>query len=643
MVTALYIILAILGLSFLVFIHELGHYIVARRNGMRVEVFSIGLGKPIVTWMHKGVKWQLCPLIFGGYVRIAGMEKEGKLEPHEVRNGFYSKRPWARIKVALAGPVVNLVFAVIAFGMIWLMGGRDKPFAQFTHYIGSVDRESEVYQKGLRPGDSISELNGKPYKGFEDLIFASIANGRDLTLKGDHVNYFQESKAPFAYRLTPYDSPSLRKGMKTIGIMSPASYLIYQEMPDLFQEGPLSKSGIQNKDRVVWVDGELIFSDQELRQVLNSGRVLIHYVREGEVHMAKVPRLSLGDLRLSPEQKEDFEDWQYEAGLGRRAGHHFFIPYALSSNLIVQGPISYVGEHSHFETVHSTSITSDLDQVLEPGDQILSIEGSPVSTVYEFMKRIQTRQVQIIVERDPSREKMLWNQEDEHFLTGTKWSDLLPIISSIGSTSPTEKSGNFHLLSSVTPLKRKDLTYSPVIQEKVEKSIEKQKEQIEKIRDPEEKEQALKAFESTQDQYALGALFEDRTVIYNPGPFTLFGAVFKEIARNLTGLISGYLSPKHFGGPLMIVQLMHHSFGIGVKEALFWLGAISLNLGIFNLLPIPILDGGHICFSLIEWVRKKPLKSSTMRKAIIPFFILLIGFFIYLTYNDLIRIFGRLF
>jgi len=62
-----YIFLAILGLGVLVFIHELGHYIVARREGMRVEAFSIGFGKPIFTWMRDGVKWMICILPFGGY------------------------------------------------------------------------------------------------------------------------------------------------------------------------------------------------------------------------------------------------------------------------------------------------------------------------------------------------------------------------------------------------------------------------------------------------------------------------------------------------------------------------------------------------------------------------------------------------
>ena len=63
-------------LTIVVFIHELGHYWMARRVGMRVESFGIGFGRPIVTWLHNGVKWNICWLPFGGYVKIAGMEKE---------------------------------------------------------------------------------------------------------------------------------------------------------------------------------------------------------------------------------------------------------------------------------------------------------------------------------------------------------------------------------------------------------------------------------------------------------------------------------------------------------------------------------------------------------------------------------------
>src|SRR5579863_1540287 len=117
----IHIIFAILGLGFLIFIHELGHYIVARRKGMKVEAFSIGFGKAIYSWKYQGVNWQIGILPFGGYVKIAGMQREGTLEPHQIQDGFYGKAPWSRIQVALAGPLVNIGFAVVLFFVIWVM------------------------------------------------------------------------------------------------------------------------------------------------------------------------------------------------------------------------------------------------------------------------------------------------------------------------------------------------------------------------------------------------------------------------------------------------------------------------------------------------------------------------------------------
>ena len=120
--TLLYLLLAAFWLGFLIFIHEYGHYWMAKKEGMRVEAFSIGFGKPIYVWERDGVKWQLCWLPFGGFVRIAGMEKKGSLEPSQIPDGFFGKSPLARIRVALMGPIVNIVFAFLVFCFLWGLG-----------------------------------------------------------------------------------------------------------------------------------------------------------------------------------------------------------------------------------------------------------------------------------------------------------------------------------------------------------------------------------------------------------------------------------------------------------------------------------------------------------------------------------------
>ena len=189
MITFLYIMAAILALSFLIFIHELGHYMMAKRVGMKVETFSIGFGRPLISWMRDGVKWQIGWLPFGGFVRIAGTDLEKDADPYQVPDGFFGKSPWARIKVALMGPIANIVFALFAFAALWLLGGREKPFAEFTKKMGWIDPKSALYTYGVRPGDELWALNGQPYQGLQDLAFVSQTSRGPIDLKGAKVDY----------------------------------------------------------------------------------------------------------------------------------------------------------------------------------------------------------------------------------------------------------------------------------------------------------------------------------------------------------------------------------------------------------------------------------------------------------------------
>ncbi|MDJ0652208.1 MAG: site-2 protease family protein [Simkaniaceae bacterium] len=641
MQSIIYIGLAILGLNLLVFVHELGHYILARRNGMKVEVFSIGFGRPLFSWMWGEVRWQICPVFFGGYVRITGMEKQGDLEPYEVPDGYYSKKPWARIQVALAGPVVNLVFALAAFSVIWALGGRDKPFADFTQVIGYVDPDSELYQKGVRPGDILSEYNEKPFGGYQDLIYAALANGHPANLEGVKIDYFTQEHVPYDYTVTPYESPLTPKGMKTVGILAPASYLIYHSSP--YDHLPLAQSGIQPHDRIVWVNGEILFSNEQLMQILNSDKALLTIERNGKTFAGKVPRIPINDLRLSPEETVEINDWKYEAGFHRKGESYQFIPYNLSYDLHVEKGLYYINEESKVARASSALKTSPLDVMLQPGDRIIAVDGIPVDTSIAFLKEMQTPRIQIIVKRGENLDKISWKEEDYVFMAGTDWDNVLPIASTIGRENGVKSSGKFHLLNPVTPMRLIDFPMTEKERKDFDEKMEKQVAKAQKISDPEEKEQVLNYLNTYQNRLMLGVALTDRTVNYNPNPFILFRNVFSEIARNLTALFTGSLSPKQFGGPIFIMQVMHKSWGIGIKEALFWLGAISLNLGILNLLPIPILDGGHICFSILEKLRGKPLKAKTMQQLVIPFVALLIFLFIYLTFNDIIRIFSRFF
>ena len=642
MFNILHIVLAAFGLGFLIFIHELGHYWMARRVGMTVEIFSIGFGKPFYSWEHKGVKWQFCYLPFGGYVRIAGMEKQGFLEPYDIPDGFYGKSPWARIKVAAVGPLVNLVFAFLAFCLLWVSGGREKPFSEFTRLIGWVDPNSDLYGSGVRPGDEITTLNHKPFTCFHDVLYASMLDAGDPMLSGTKIDYFTQEKRPFTYVFPMGFSLKGVERIKAIfETLTPAGYLLYTGNATLPDGSPMQNSGIRHNDRVIWADGKLIFSKDELLETINESRVLLTVERDSKNFLARVPRVKISDLRILPEQKAEIEDWQHEKCIKGKVQNLLSIPYILSPEGVVQGQLSYLNAQSR-EEMPSTRQRNYSEVVLEPLDRIIAVDGIPVHSSCELLKLLQSRHIQMIVCNGGDLHTLSWKDADRHFLSDIDTKALADMIGSIGTLSPLSEVGKLRLLKPVAPKTLSDIPLPQEINARMIENLKAQRKAIEELQDPQEKAAAERQLEESQNRLMLGIPLQDRMVNYNPSPFALFFNVFKETWRTLIALFTGILSPKWLAGPVGMVQVMHQSWATGVKEALYWLAVISMNLGILNFLPVPVLDGGHICFSLWEVITKKRIKSKTMERLIIPFILFLIALFVYLTYHDIVRLITRL-
>lgn len=639
----LYIVLAIIGLGLLVFIHELGHYWVARRKGMRVEAFAIGFGKPILTWERDGVKWHICMLPFGGYVKIAGMQKEGAIEPSQIPDGFFGKSPWERIQVAFAGPLVNIVFSLVVFSVLWFSGGRDKQFAEFTHRIGWVDPKSPLYENGVRPGDVIQKYDGRPFTGFKDLLMAGIMKGDTTQIQGTKNDYVTGQKTDFNYTLKTYQNPDHtgKEKLNTIGVLSPARYLIFGGQ-ELLKGSPMLASGIQAKDRVLWADGDVIFSHQQLSALTNDSTAFLTVQRGDHVFHTKVPRIHLSDLKMTPPERGEIDDWQHEAGLKGRFQDLYFIPYNLSPTLGVESRIRFIDDADQIKAFQTCQRCAYFNP-LEEGDQILAIDGKRVTTPYDLLTELQTRHILVIVERNPALTgKTLWTDADTQF-DQFSVADLQHIVSSIGTEHPIKDVGDLHLLNPIIPKALLDFSLSDAQKAQLTQDLAQSRKAIEAIKDPEKRNEASRQFEQTQNKLVLGLPLVDREVSYNPTPGQQFVEVFKDTYRTLSSLLTGVANPKYVAGPVGIVQIVHQSWMLGIKEALFWMALISLNLGIINLLPLPVLDGGHILISCIEMITKRPLKAKTMEKLIIPFVALLIGFFIFVTYNDISRLFSKFF
>jgi len=645
----IYIVVAILGLSFLIFIHELGHYWMARRVGMRVETFSIGFGRPLYTWVRDGVKWQIGWLLFGGYVKIAGQELEKGVDPYSVTDGFFGKSPLDRIKVAFAGPFVNIVFALVAFGLLWAVGGREKSFSEFTHKIGWIDPKSELYTLGVRPGDEITSYDGHPFQEAKDHLYAPMLGGDEVEVRGNKVDYFTGEKKPFTFSVKPCPNPAfVEKGVKTVGVLRPTNYEIYNRLSSgadnpLPEGSPMLSSGIRYGDRIVWADGDMIFSQMQLSHTLNDGRALLTIQRDGQTFLKREPRVEVQELKLDPQFKEELTDWQYEAQLNSvKFPKLYTIPYNLTNDAVVEGDVKYIDKDKQAEAFPVNPL-SPQEEPLKKGDKIIAIDGFPITRSYELLARLQSHYVNVIVARNSSEiAKVKSTEADEDFDRELEMKDLQTIVKSVGTDHVVHDAGDFHLLNPIVPKMRNEFILSPEKQALATTELLAKKKEIESIEDPNKRSYAMQLLESQEKELMLGLPIQDRRVVYNPGPVQQFEVVYQEIVRMLGALVSGHMNPKFLSGPIGIVQVMRENSRVSWKESLFWLGAISLNLGILNLLPIPVLDGGTIAITLFELITRRRMNPKTLEKIIIPFAILLIAFFVFLTYHDISRIFNGL-
>jgi regulator of sigma E protease len=164
----------VLAISPLVFIHEMGHYLVGRWCGVKADVFSIGFGRAIAGWSDKrGTRWQVGWIPLGGYVRFAGdmspvseASDEWLALPVTERNQtFQSKAVWQRALIVLAGPVVNFLFAILVMAALFGFYGEPRT----PPVVAGVQAGSAADKAGLRTGDRIIEVGGTSVSRFEDI------------------------------------------------------------------------------------------------------------------------------------------------------------------------------------------------------------------------------------------------------------------------------------------------------------------------------------------------------------------------------------------------------------------------------------------------------------------------------------------
>lgn len=170
-----YVVSFLVVLTVLVFVHELGHFWVARRNGVRVQTFSIGFGPELFGWNDRhGTRWKISALPLGGYVKMFGeadtvLDEQGnerELTEAEKAVSFSHKRLGQRAAIVFAGPAANFILAIVIMAGLYAIYG--KPYA--SNEVGEVIAGSVAEEAGIQPGDRIVAINGRTIERFEEIV-----------------------------------------------------------------------------------------------------------------------------------------------------------------------------------------------------------------------------------------------------------------------------------------------------------------------------------------------------------------------------------------------------------------------------------------------------------------------------------------
>ncbi len=177
-----YIVLFLFVLTVLVYVHEWGHYWVARKNGVRVEVFSIGFGPEVYGWTNEaGTRWKISAIPLGGYVKMLGQsdlpsdedgDEKQPLSEEEQALSFQNKTLAQRAAIVFAGPLANFIFAAILFAGLIMTVGTPRHYAG----VGSVLPGSAAAEARLKVGDRIIDIDGQEVVWFSDLVRIVSAN-----------------------------------------------------------------------------------------------------------------------------------------------------------------------------------------------------------------------------------------------------------------------------------------------------------------------------------------------------------------------------------------------------------------------------------------------------------------------------------
>lgn len=281
----------VVAIGLLTTIHEFGHFWVARILSIKVLRFSIGFGKPLVSWHDKqGTEYVLAAIPLGGYVKMLD-QNEGIVAPNEVHLAFNRKSVWARMAVIAAGPLFNILFAIIAYWCVFMLG-----VISVVPVLGDVPQGSIAALAGLKSGQEIVAIDERPTNSWEDIAVALISNVGDrnfINIKVDDRTTRQTSI--HALNLTNWALANNDENIiKNLGLepLDPIQPIIGKVMPGM----PAAYAGLQPGDIILSVNGEPTTSRTAFMRSLNDKY-------EHAIHLGIKRNNHMLDILITPNKK----------------------------------------------------------------------------------------------------------------------------------------------------------------------------------------------------------------------------------------------------------------------------------------------------------------------------------------------------
>jgi regulator of sigma E protease len=281
------IVMFLVVMTVLVFVHEMGHYLMARRFGVKVDTFSIGFGPEIYGWNAKksGTRWRISALPLGGYVKFFGDANPASIQAAnqtmsagERAVSFHHKPVWQRFAVVAAGPLANLLFAVVALACMYMFVGQS-----FTPpIIGVVDPQGPAAAVGLQPGDRVLNADGRTVQSFEDVSQSvQLHPAIPLSITVDRAGKRIE------VQITPAAKEFKNRfgDVQVLGDMGADSVDAMARIGKVEADSAGATAGLKPGDLITAIDGKPIATFDELRAMVepSAGRQLSFSVeRDGQ-------------------------------------------------------------------------------------------------------------------------------------------------------------------------------------------------------------------------------------------------------------------------------------------------------------------------------------------------------------------------